>query len=88
VAKYEFTAGYARYYPQTGLYVNPGEVYDLPSAPDADWKAVDGSQTAATPAPAPESTDAPDESVKAAEALLEANPELAQKLVKEAADNA
>lgn len=87
MAKYEFTGGYARYY-LSGLFAKPGEVHELPSAPDADWKPAEASLAPATPVPVPVATDDAQDAVRAVDALMAANPELAQKLVKEAAENA
>ena len=88
MAQFTFTYGYGRYYPNTGLYVSPGETRDFDVAPDADWKPVDGATPPIPPIPAPSAAPSPSEAVSAAEALLEANPALAEKLVKEAATNA
>jgi hypothetical protein len=88
MAKYEFIGGYPLWYPFNGLYAKPGEVHELTEAPDANWRPVDGATASATAVPVSDATSAPNESVSAAEALLEANPALAEKLVKEAAQNA
>lgn len=79
--QFKYTGGYAAYYPDSGLFTKPGEVHTLDSAPDDRWQLADGSQSAPEAAP---QTDA----VAEAEALLEANPELAAKLVEEAKANA
>jgi hypothetical protein len=99
--KLKYNGGYSRYYPVTGLFVKPGEVHDLDSAPDADWSAVEADAKAVAEAVAPVvapvaeavAKDAPDVANAAetaaedvlhkAEALLEANPELAAKLVED-----
>lgn len=92
MAKYTFTGGYSRYYPLSGLFVKPGEVYEFDTAPDADW-ATDEAPVAAVSAPvvAPpvsEPVPALPDPVATAEALLEANPALAQELIDKVAKNA
>jgi hypothetical protein len=97
--KFQFTGGYGRYYPLTGLWANPGDVQDLAEAPDSDWKPLGAAVSApvapvavpvapsvtepeiAPQAPAPAVSEA--DTLQAAEALLEANPELARKLVED-----
>lgn len=96
MAKYVFNGAYPRYYPTIPLFAKGGEVHELVSAPDADWSAVDAVAPAVAPVaspvtltvpdavPAPQTAaPAPDDTLAAAEALLEANPELARKLVEE-----
>lgn len=89
---YKFTGGYGRYYPDSGVFSNPGEVHALDKAPDADWVEVaEAVEPAVAPAVAAVAKDAPaiaEDALHAAEALLEANPALAQRLVDEAAKNA
>ena len=100
--KYQYNGGTGRYYPNTGLWTNPGDVHVLDAAPDASWTEVPDADTggslrpaaapvAAPAAPATEATPqtadaaSPDaDAIKEAEALLEANPELAARLVNEA----
>jgi hypothetical protein len=90
-----FKGGYPKYYPDSGLYVQPNEVYPLDSAPDADWvEAPDAAggtlrpvEAPTKPAEAVSATPATQDSqtdLEAAEALLESNPELAKRLVEEA----
>lgn len=89
--QYKFTGGYSAYYPDSGLFTKPGEVHTLDSAPDDRWAPVDGS-VAPVAAPAVNDAPAPQEpqanAVAEAEALIEANPALAAKLVEEAKANA
>lgn len=82
MASYVFTGGYPTYYPTTGLFAKPGETHELAAAPDGNWTLA----TASAPVPAAPVTQ-PD-SIEAAEALLEANPALAEQIVREAAKNA
>lgn len=92
MAQFVFKGGYPRYYPTLALFTKPGEVHPLDSAPDADWAEVtDTAATAVAPAvtpvaptPAPTPAEVADDALKAAEALLEANPELAAKIVEDA----
>lgn len=82
--KFTFTGSVPLYYTSTGLFAEPGKSYELDSAPDSRWKAEGGSTaSAAVPAAEPE----PD-TLKAAEAVLAAHPELAAEVLKEAAPNA
>lgn len=93
MAKFVFTAAYPQYYPNTGLFAEPRKTYELDAAPDGNWRPADETATApveTAPAPVasePTATPVVDD-VEAAEALIEANPELAAKIVKEAAKNA
>lgn len=87
MAKYKFIGAYPRYYPTIPLFAKNGEVHEIASAPDADWQAVEDAQapavaTVAVPVAQTAETTA-DETLKAAEALLEADPELARKLVED-----
>jgi hypothetical protein len=81
VAQYIFTGAYSAYYPLTGLTAEPGQTYELDAAPDGHWKPA--GEPSQTPAP-----KAPADAVEAAEALLEANPALAQEVLDKVAKNA
>lgn len=86
--KFKFTGSAPSYYPVTGLFAVPDQEYDLPNAPDHQWVATESAPE--TPAPTPEPVPAPspaEDAVHAAERLLEAHPELAEKLLKDG-DNA
>jgi len=85
VAQYIFTGAYSAYYPLTGLTVEPGQTYELDAAPDGHWKPA--GEPSQTPAPIA-AHEAPADAVAAAEALLEANPALAQEVIDKAAKNA
>lgn len=81
MAKFIFKGTAPSYYTESGVFAEPGKTYELPSAPDANWAPAD--ETTSNPAPAPAA-----DAVAAAEALLEANPALAEKIIGEAAQNA
>jgi hypothetical protein len=85
VAKYTFTGAAPLYYTASGLWAEPGKAYELADVPtDGNWVAEGASPV---PVAAPEPVPAPspaEDAVHAAEALLEANPDLAAKIVKEA----
>lgn len=85
MAKYTFVGAAPLYYINTGLWAHPGDVHELAVPPtDGNWVAGGASPVPiAAPEPAPAPSPAED-AVHAAEALLEANPELAAKIVKEA----
>lgn len=86
--QYVFNGGYPRYYPSVGLQANQGDVKDLDEAPDSDWTLADGSVKPAEAAIPIAVTNDPvkpsEDALEVAEALLEASPELAQRLVDEA----
>jgi hypothetical protein len=85
VAKYSFVGAAPLYYTASGLWAEPGKAYALEAPPaDGNWVPEGASPVpvaASEPVPAPSPAE---DAVHAAEALLEANPELAAKIVKEA----
>lgn len=88
MAKFTFTGAAPLYYTGSGLWAEPGKSYELEKAPDRLWTAEGVPAPVEIPAPVPVPAVAVPDAIHAAEALLEANPALAAKIVKEASENA
>jgi hypothetical protein len=88
VAKFTFVGAAPLYYTGSGLWAEPGKAYDLDTPPtDGNWVAEGASPVASQVAKAdliPAAPSPAEDAMHAAEALLEANPDLAAKIVKEA----